>query len=559
MADESGNDRQNDGGSDADALLRELLPDDTEVASDTVTIGPRPTDPTQGRPTPDQAPPVDAPSATDEQAEQAEPVHHGTAPATSQKSAENSSSGKPATGQPSGAPTPDLENEQRIFRPEAVALGDASQRANATGGMTTTDDPDRKRRRVVPWLLTLCTLAAVVIAIIFGLGFLDNSGSDSETETATPQGPSTDDADTTIDASSDDATSEVSADDSAAAVAADDDAATASDDDATVPPAGADGGPSLSLKLEDYQFTATGVVPDEQLKEAIEERAGLVFAEFGTVDISVDPSVEMPAWAEAAPSVINAMVLLHEGTIDVTSDATVVGGRGLEGDFEMLEMRLSPDLGFPPFSVAESDVIDSPAPWVTAVADGEGTLVLTGELADETMRQSIVDGVTEIYGEENVIDGTEVNSERHNRFLIMRFPSNVAAYRVFGSFEIAGRNESFEAILDDGLVFESNNTDLTAESRERLSTVMFTLTRNPLPVAVTGHTDAVGSELDNQALSEQRAKSVADFLIESGVQADLVTTEGQGESNPIDSNRTDEGRARNRRVEISIGLPDDEG
>lgn len=69
---------------------------------------------------------------------------------------------------------------------------------------------------------------------------------------------------------------------------------------------------------------------------------------------------------------------------------------------------------------------------------------------------------------------------------------------------------------------------------------------------ITGHTDSQGSDLYNQNLSERRAASVRAFMIMHGSDASLLSTEGYGESKPIADNGTKEGRAKNRRVEITI-------
>ena len=69
---------------------------------------------------------------------------------------------------------------------------------------------------------------------------------------------------------------------------------------------------------------------------------------------------------------------------------------------------------------------------------------------------------------------------------------------------------------------------------------------------LSGHTDGKGSVAYNQKLSEQRAKAVYDYLIERGVAPERIQAEGRGESQPIDTNDTEEGRQNNRRVEIEI-------
>ena len=68
--------------------------------------------------------------------------------------------------------------------------------------------------------------------------------------------------------------------------------------------------------------------------------------------------------------------------------------------------------------------------------------------------------------------------------------------------------------------------------------------------AIEGHTDNTGSDAHNQALSEKRAISVKAYLVNAGVNASRLTTQGFGSSRPVASNDTELGRSQNRRVEI---------
>ena len=70
---------------------------------------------------------------------------------------------------------------------------------------------------------------------------------------------------------------------------------------------------------------------------------------------------------------------------------------------------------------------------------------------------------------------------------------------------------------------------------------------------ISGHTDSVGKKAYNQKLSDRRAHAVADYLVNAGVPASSIkSVEGYGASNPVADNKTKEGRAQNRRVEIQI-------
>ena len=67
-----------------------------------------------------------------------------------------------------------------------------------------------------------------------------------------------------------------------------------------------------------------------------------------------------------------------------------------------------------------------------------------------------------------------------------------------------------------------------------------------------GHTDSIGTEKYNQGLSVRRAEAVKAYLVSKGIEANRIYTEGKGESQPIADNRTREGRAKNRRVEVEV-------
>jgi OOP family OmpA-OmpF porin len=71
-------------------------------------------------------------------------------------------------------------------------------------------------------------------------------------------------------------------------------------------------------------------------------------------------------------------------------------------------------------------------------------------------------------------------------------------------------------------------------------------------VIATGHTDSVGTDAYNQKLSERRAAAVKDYLVSKGIPAAKVTTIGKGESQPVATNKTKEGRQKNRRVDIEF-------
>lgn len=112
---------------------------------------------------------------------------------------------------------------------------------------------------------------------------------------------------------------------------------------------------------------------------------------------------------------------------------------------------------------------------------------------------------------------------------------------------------SIVAIELEGINFEPKSFELTQESKVILDEAMATIiTRPELQIEVQAHTDYKGSGKINQQLSEQRALSVKAYLISKGVNENQLTAKGYGESQPIADNKTEEGRAKNRRVELKV-------
>jgi OOP family OmpA-OmpF porin len=107
---------------------------------------------------------------------------------------------------------------------------------------------------------------------------------------------------------------------------------------------------------------------------------------------------------------------------------------------------------------------------------------------------------------------------------------------------------------EDKVAFAFNSATLTAQSERELSQVLDAVSHYDQldTVQVTGHTDSVGTETYNQALSERRAQRVKDFLVARGLDARRITVRGVGETQPVADNRTGAGRAQNRRVDIRI-------
>src|SRR5262249_28054927 len=101
------------------------------------------------------------------------------------------------------------------------------------------------------------------------------------------------------------------------------------------------------------------------------------------------------------------------------------------------------------------------------------------------------------------------------------------------------------------LHFAAGQSEITSELASLLATAKKTLEENPeWKIQVEGYTDNVGSKSSNEELSKRRAESVTNWLAEHGVDPGRLTAKGYGEAHPNADNSTEDGRGKNRRVEL---------
>ena len=101
--------------------------------------------------------------------------------------------------------------------------------------------------------------------------------------------------------------------------------------------------------------------------------------------------------------------------------------------------------------------------------------------------------------------------------------------------------------------FDFNKSVLKPEAKAKLDDLVGKLKGISLEVIIAvGHTDAIGGDAYNQKLSVRRAESVKAYLVTKGIEPNRIYTEGKGKKQPVADNKTNEGRAKNRRVEIEV-------
>jgi outer membrane protein OmpA-like peptidoglycan-associated protein len=122
--------------------------------------------------------------------------------------------------------------------------------------------------------------------------------------------------------------------------------------------------------------------------------------------------------------------------------------------------------------------------------------------------------------------------------------------------QVVQANVMLEALTKDGFIaldilFDTGKSTIKQESMALVDEICQLMSSNPsLKISIEGHTDNVGTPESNKALSDERAKAVLAAIVLKGISNSRMTAVGWGQEKPVADNRTEEGRARNRRVEI---------
>ena len=108
-------------------------------------------------------------------------------------------------------------------------------------------------------------------------------------------------------------------------------------------------------------------------------------------------------------------------------------------------------------------------------------------------------------------------------------------------------------VIQADALFDFDKSVLRPDGKKSIDDALAKLSGVDLEMVIaTGHTDSVGTDAYNQKLSERRAAAVKDYLVSKGIPAAKITTIGKGESQPVATNKTAEGRQKNRRVDIEF-------
>jgi outer membrane protein OmpA-like peptidoglycan-associated protein len=178
---------------------------------------------------------------------------------------------------------------------------------------------------------------------------------------------------------------------------------------------------------------------------------------------------------------------------------------------------------------------------LTGAAIGAGLGILTGQGGKDKLDRAVVGGAI------GALAGGVIGNN------LDRQASELQAELNDSRIRIINEGNQLRVVMPEGILFATDSATVQGSIQNDLYTVADNLNRYPdTRVEVVGHTDNTGSAAYNQNLSERRASAVAAVLREAGVSGGRIVSYGRGESVPVASNLTPEGKAQNRRVEILI-------
>jgi OOP family OmpA-OmpF porin len=358
-----------------------------------------------------------------------------------------------------------------------------------------------------------------------------------------------------------------------------------------------------SAERDVVRVTLTGSSPLPATKGKLLEAAR---ADLGGIEVVDQTNLSRgapPRFDEAALLLLNQVARLKDGKITISDNKVSLSGMARElGGREAIAAALK---NLPEgFSVASNEIKAPPYIFQANKDPVASTVTLTGYVPDNNTHTAIVAAAGRKFFSEKVVDnlknslgapsgfsnavvpalgalsrlstGTLVVTDREAKLsgdalydaaagqlranLIKDFPqgwqlkADVSVKPAAAPVDATVCQQLFSELLGKGTIrFESGRSNIETDSAGLLDHLIEIALRCPATnIEVAGHTDSDGDGVTNQALSEKRAQAVVDYLVKAGLPTSRFTAVGYGSSQPLAGNGTDEGKAKNRRIEFVV-------
>jgi OOP family OmpA-OmpF porin len=353
--------------------------------------------------------------------------------------------------------------------------------------------------------------------------------------------------------------------------------------------------------------TLSGLAPSLAVRAEIAKEAALLFPGKTIVNkIGIARGAPDGDFAKATASILIELAKLSEGRASLTDSQVSIAGTEA-ADVTSASVRSSLAASLPlPFAVATVDIKEAAIkPYVFYLKKGDGQVKLSGYAPDEDARRTLVAAATTDFYADKVEDELKIGAGAPADLvnaLTAIFPGlarlwsgtltsqdttmtieglaiyakaadqirTAVASAISGEFKIntltlgirppeptlpvTECQPAFDGLLAKGRIrFQTGSAELSKESLALLDHLTDVAQQcSTAEIEVAGHTDSVGAAAENLELSKRRAQAVVDFLREAGVDTSRISSVGRGQTKPVASNDTNEGRAQNRRIEFVV-------
>lgn len=351
--------------------------------------------------------------------------------------------------------------------------------------------------------------------------------------------------------------------------------------------------PELAVSLVGDVVVVRGVVPSDEVAASLVDAAAEAYGQDRVVNgLEVGANVEPDTWLGFAPGVFEYLPELRSGGFTADRDGLTVTGEVVSQVVrDQLVSEIEVAMGDQIPVTADLTIAVLPSPSFAGERTG-GILILDGTMPNQDTIDRILDAAGRLHPSATIVNAMTTGDVAGPMWLesieglldiVSRLevwtievadgtvaigglggdPDVVSAVDVLVVEVVAGELDIVTAVevapeavaaqltdLAGGVdLFEPGTANLTADGRSLFDTVIGILERNPSSILVVeAHTDGQGNADANLVLSQQRADVVVAYLVSAGIDPERLTATGFGEQQPLASDGTEEGRARNRRI-----------
>ena len=308
----------------------------------------------------------------------------------------------------------------------------------------------------------------------------------------------------------------------------------------------------VRARLEASDFTLSGTVADPELAQNLLQSAQVAYSPFVRSELMIDEQLENVDWLDTSPAAIVLLPMITDGSILITDGLVTVSGRAptLEA-VQRLEGALA-ELTNLPVVVENVDITNLDPPSLRLAA-AEGRVTLSGTLPTDDFREAFTRAATATNGPENVDNQVVVDDAVYVSLWMYNADPLMQAMSAFPEYDLRIDGNAFSGFINGGVTFQPNSADFSGDYAQVLDVGVSVLTRDQsLRLVIEGHTDSDGPAEVNLELSQRRAEAVMEYFIANGIAPERLTALGKGEAEPVTTNETIEGRARNRRIQYVL-------